>query len=637
MCGIAGGIWFTPEAALDPTILAEMCRVIQHRGPDDHGTHCEPLRQTGGDPVPGVGLGFQRLSIIDLASGHQPLANEDETVWIAFNGEIYNYQDLRRRLEGSGHRFRTESDTETIVHLYEDLGTECFNLLNGMFAIAIWDRKRKQLVLARDRFGKKPLVYSHFRNRVLFGSELKSLLAHPEVVREIDPNAVDEYLTYQYVPHPHTIFRGIKKLPPGHIAVIKNDSVQIEPYWKPNWNNEQNLSLPDAKGKLNELFLSAVQLRMRSDVPLGAFLSGGIDSSLVVAAMQSMSEQPIKTFSIGFSEKAYDETRFAKLVANHLKTEHREFVVTPNAVEILDQLIWHYDEPFADSSAIPTWYVSKMTREHVTVALSGDGGDELFAGYSRYAAVRLGDRIDRIPGAKQLLGAKFWQSLPGGGTQRSLTRKWKRFTEALGKDPLARYLDWISIFNESRRAELYSDDFLAKLENSDPLKFVESYWSLSRNRDVVTRTCLTDLQTYLPCDLMTKVDIASMAHSLECRAPFLDYRLAEFAASLPISMKLRGRATKWLLRETFGNMLPPEIWRRSKMGFGVPLAQWFRKDLRDLANDSLRNARLASQGMFRQAAINQLLDQHQEAKFDHSYRLWALLVLELWYRKWGNG
>lgn len=635
MCGITGGIWNEPTAAISEPLLEQMTRELVHRGPDQAGTYRSELhRREPFDSCPGVALGFRRLSIIDLEGSRQPLANEDESVWVIFNGEIYNYQDLRHRLEGSGHRFRTTGDTEVIVHLYEDEGLDCFSHLNGMFAIAIWDSRKRRLVLGRDRLGQKPLVYQHTAERTLFASELKSLLVHPDVSREVDPSAIDEYLTYQYVPHPNTIFRQIRKLPPGHLACIENGTLRVEPYWQPELGMERDCSEKWAVEKLRELLRSSVELRMRSDVPLGAFLSGGVDSSLIVALMQQFSNERIKTFSIGFPVAEYNETDYARQVAKFLGTEHHEFEVTPDAVHILPDIVYHFDEPFGDSSAIPTWYVSQHTREHVTVALTGDGGDELFLGYPRYKAVALAAWLDGFPPFRDLLTHRLWQAIPVPARQKSKRRRMRRFCEALAKSPGRRYLDWISIFNEPRRAELYTDDFVESLADADPYEFLRRTLQLGKGRDPVTQVANTDLLTYLPGDLMTKVDIASMAHSLECRQPFLDFRVVEFAISLPRKLNFRRYRGKRLLRAAFGELLPPEIWERSKMGFGVPLDHWFRNELRDLAHDTLLDSSTLGRNMFRREAVESLLHEHVTGTFDHSYRLWNLLVLELWMRRW---
>ena len=636
MCGIAGAVWTTPSRALSDDALRRMTDVLEHRGPDDEGFFSAPIvRDERPHATPGVSLGMRRLSIIDVSGGHQPLANEDRTVWIVFNGEIYNYRELRHRLEGAGHTFQTDSDTETIVHLYEDLGTDCFEHLNGMFALALWDSRRQQLVLARDRLGKKPLVYREESGRLLFASQIKSLLTLPDVPREINASALDAYLTYQYVPHPRSIFRGIAKLPPGHLGVYREGRLDVRPYWQPDFQRVDNIPRAQAAEELAELMRSSVALRMRSDVPLGAFLSGGVDSSLVVALMQQLSEQPVKTFSIGFPVPEFDETRYAREVAEHLGTDHHELQVEPRAVEVLDKLVWHYDEPFADSSAIPTYYVSQLARQHVKVALTGDGGDELFAGYDRYRAVQLAALVDRMPLAlRGVLAARLWQRLPSSTRQRSPVRRLKRLLSGLALTPGRRYLQWIAIFDEARRVELYSDDFLQALPDADPYAFLHEAFDRARGRDSVSATSLADLTTYLPCDLLTKVDVASMAHSLECRQPLLDYRLVEWAARLPADMKTRRGRGKRILLETFGHLLPQSVLRRRKMGFGVPLAAWFRDELRSYAQEILLDPQTLRRGYFREAAVTRLFDEHVSGQFDHGYRLWALLFFELWQRRW---
>jgi len=638
MCGITGAIWSDPKKELDEPTLRRMTDVLRHRGPDDEGTHRTGFElHRGGGPLPGVALGHRRLAIIDVAGGHQPMANEDGSVWVVFNGEIYNYGPLRRRLEGGGHRFRTQSDTETLVHLYEDEGPGLLEHLNGMFALAIWDARRRQLLLARDRLGQKPLVYRHEPGRLLFASELKSLLQVPGVPRQIDPQALDEYLTYQYVPHPRTIFRGICKLPPGHLAIYRDGRLEVRPYWQPDFNAEEDRPAEEYARELRTRLTSAVELRLQSDVPLGAFLSGGIDSTIVVGLMSKLAGEPVRTFSIGFPVPEYDETRYARLVAETFGTVHEEFLVEPRAIEILPRLVWHFDEPFADSSAVPTWYVSQLTRRHVTVALTGDGGDELFAGYPRYRAVWLARWFDRLPAlVRRSIAGRFWQKLPASARQKSIRRRWKRFVEALNYPAARRYLDWIAIFNEARRGELYTEEFIATLPEADPLEFLAAAFARCR-RDPVTTFSLADLVTYLPCDLMTKVDIASMAHGLECRQPFLDHRVVELAAQMPRKLKFRRGRGKRILLEAFADLLPKPIRRRPKMGFGVPLDHWFRNELKEFAREVLLDRQTRQRGFFRPEVVTRLLDDHQQGRFDHSYRLWALLILELWQREWGEG
>ncbi len=632
MCGIAGAVWNDAGKALERETLQRMIDVLRHRGPDDEGSYFADLKVQSG-----AALGHRRLSIIDVAGGRQPLSNEDGSVWVVFNGEIYNFSELRRRLEAAGQRFRTHSDAETLVHLYEDEGAPFLTRLNGMFALALWDAKRQQLLLARDRLGKKPLVYRDEPGRLLFASELKALLEAPGVPREVDPQALDEYLMYQYVPHPRTIFRGINKLPPGCYALWCNGRLAVRPYWKPDFNVEQDRPAADYARELRELMISAVKMRLQSEVPLGAFLSGGIDSTIVVGLMSQLVSEPVRTFSIGFPVKEFDETRYAREAAERFGTIHEEFEVQPDAMEVLPRLVWHYDEPMGDSSAVPTWYVSQLTRQRVTVALTGDGGDELFMGYPRYLAVWLAEGFDRLPWiVRRMCAGKYWQRLPSGQRQKSRLRQWKRFVEMLNLPPAERYLEWIAIFGQARRAALYSDSFTAALPESSPLDFLTDALKRCDRRDGLTAFSLADLTTYLPCDLMTKVDIASMAHGLECRQPFLDYRVVELAARMPRVLKFRLGRGKRILREVFGDLLPASIQRRPKMGFGVPLDHWFRNELRDYVREVLLDKTALQRGYFRPEAVAQLLQQHQQGRFNHGYRLWSLLILELWHRQWAE-
>lgn len=634
MCGITGAIWFDPSRSVAPATLDRMVDSLTHRGPDDRGTHIEQLSSDVGQIIPGVGLGFRRLSIIDLAGGHQPMCNEDGSVWLVFNGEIYNYRDLRKRLEGSGHQFKTDSDSETVLHLYEDLGPECFEHLNGMFAIGIWDRNKRRLILARDRLGKKPLFYQYKNRQLLFGSELKALAEAPDFDRTISAGAIDQFLTYQYVPHPNSIYSGTKKLPPGHFAIVDETGVHVRNYWNLDPSIEEEISRDEAVSSLKELLNDSIRLRLRSDVPLGAFLSGGIDSSLMVALSQQQLDDPLHTFSIGFNEADFDETSYAAQVAAWWRTEHHEYKVTPDAVSILDDLVWHYDEPFGDSSAIPTWYLSRWTRQHVTVALSGDGGDELFAGYERYRALWMSVWFDRLIPAGPILGSRMVQGLRASNKQRSFIRRLQRFGEALNQPLARRYMNWIQIFSERMRAELYTDDFCQQLPEEDPFEFFEAAWNDVGKRDLVSKASLADLVTYLPCDLMNKVDIASMANSLECRQPFLDYRIVEFASKLPSRLKFRGRGGKLLLRDAFGNLLPRQIWTRKKMGFGVPLGSWFQNELRELTESRLLGTDARCHQFFRADALKNMVEQHMSGRINHCYRLWNLLVFESWLRKW---
>lgn len=652
MCGIAGLGWHNPQRIPEPGEVRRMVDVLAHRGPDDSGIYHSELglldRESStwaaagntGTTSRGAVLGHRRLSIIDLTGGRQPLSNEDGTVWIVLNGEIYNYRELRNDLRSRGHQFATATDTEVIVHLYEEYGDDCVLHLRGMFAFAIWDQNRSRLLLARDRLGQKPLVYRHHVGRIDFASELKSLLQLQDSPREIDPVAVDQYLTYQYVPHPGSILKGYAKLPPAHLATFENGNFEVRRYWRPPYEQgEQRLeetaktasSAESMRSALRETLTESVRLRMRSDVPLGAFLSGGIDSTIITGLMQELSEQRVHTFSIGFPVAKFDERNFAREAAKHLGTTHHEKVVEPSALSILPKLIWHYDEPLSDSSAIPMMYLSEMTREFVTVSLSGDGADELFAGYDRYRAVQLASAFDYLPGPlRSVFASRLWQRIPASVQQKSFRRRLKRFLDAIGEPPQRRYLNWINIFDHTRRREVYSDRMIEQLGNTDAASFLENAYAECPSRDFVTQTTCADVLTYLPCDILAKVDIASMAYGLECRSPFLDHQVAELAARMPLKFKRKGKQGKQILLDTFSDFLPASIRNRPKMGFGVPLDSWFRDELKPLLFDVLLDRKALDRGWFRPEAVRRLVDEHVAARWDHSYRLWNLLILELW-------
>ncbi|MDR0390970.1 MAG: asparagine synthase (glutamine-hydrolyzing) [Planctomycetaceae bacterium] len=646
MCGICGAVWTEFGQPIELSVLDTMTDILAHRGPDDRGTFIDR----------GVALGHRRLAIIDLTqSAHQPMHNQNKNIHLIFNGEIYNFKSLRQNLTQNGCNFKSESDTEVILHLYEKFGENFLNYLNGMFALAIWDAQKKQLLLARDRLGKKPLFYrtepntnsnyitlhnsnyektSQNIHRLIFASELKSILSIPNMPRDINPFAIDEYLTYQYIPHPNTIFNGIAKLPPAHYAIWRNGELQIKQYWKPDWNAEsENISLSDWKEQLRDLVIDAVKIRMQSDVPIGAFLSGGIDSSITAGLMQQINPQPIHTFNIGFQQKEFDESPYAKQLADKFKTIHHQFTVTAEIEDLLPRLIWHYDEPFADSSAIPTMLLCEMTRREVTVALSGDGGDEMFAGYDRYRAVKFSNICAKLPLLfRKLLAEKIQPIIPNSTKQRSILRRTKRFLEALAMQPLEQYLQWIAIFNNEKRQNLYTQDFKNSISNYNSINFLKQAESNCIERDICSRISFVDMQTYLPCDILTKVDIASMANSLECRAPLLDYRIAELAIKMPIKYKIKQNHGKHILREIFQNLLPTNIEKRRKMGFGVPINYWFKNELKNKIYDTLLDKKTIERGYFQKKYITQLLNEHTNNQIDHAYRIWSLLVLELWIR-----
>ena len=630
MCGICGAAWTNPSRAISDPHLDAMVARIAHRGPDDSGTFRDDH----------AALGFRRLAIVDVAGAHQPLSNENGTVWTSFNGEIYNFPALRHRLEARGHTLRSKGDTEVLVHLYEDEGPSFVKLLRGMFALAIWDTEKQTLVLARDRLGEKPLVYRVDRERISFASEMKALLVLPEsdVPRVVDPIAIDRYLTYGYVPHPGTILQGVYKLPPAHYAVWKDGTLTLDRYWEPDWNRERVGSPEQDIERLREALSDAVREQMMADVPLGAFLSGGIDSTIIVGLMQTFSDRPVKTFSIGFDDPAFDESRYAEIAAQHLGTEHHAFRVKPEAWSLIPKLAQQFDEPFADSSALPTWFVSEETRKHVTVALTGDAGDELFAGYDRYRAVAIAEQMDRLPiSVRRALSGPISRAIPASSRAKTKLRRVKRMLEAIADPPAVRYARWMTMFDESARLSLYTeafDEHLAARQGDDPVQLLVDALEVASKRDPVTRATVADLLMYLPNDLLVKVDLASMANSLETRAPFLDYRVVELALAMPMDRKLRlrGGRSKVVLKEAFADLLPTEIRSRPKMGFGVPIDRWFRNELKDELRAVLLDPVALKRGMFRESAVRAMIDDHVNGNADHAYRLWGLLMLEMWFR-----
>lgn len=623
MCGIAGfvDLWERKASGLEDRqqILARMCRIIRHRGPDDQGLMVKP----------GVALGMRRLAIIDLVSGNQPMSGEDGSVTIVFNGEIYNFQELTPKLEACGHKFHTHSDTEAIVHAYEEFGPECLKDLRGMFAFAIWDDKARTLFVARDRAGKKPLYYTTTpKGTFVFGSELKSLLEHPDVEREIDPQALDAYFTLGYVPDPLSIFRNVHKLPPGHYLNFTNGQVTVKQYWDFELQPRESQNEADYLDELRALLDESVRLRLISDVPLGAFLSGGIDSSTVVGLMARHMGQPVKTFSIGFHEDSYNELKYARLTAQKFGTDHHEFFVTPDICDVVDDLVWHFDEPFADSSAIPTYMVSKLARDHVTVILSGDGGDELFAGYTRYAVERKRGGFERLPKPlREGVMRPLSERLPHAAWGRN-------YLHNVSLDPISRYLDSVSVFSSLNRKSLYTSDFSAKI---GPGGYASSlFFDLVENvksDDPVDRLLYLDSKTYLPGDILTKVDRMSMAVSLEGRAPLLDHKLIEFVTRIPSSLKLTGLETKHIMKTAVKDLVPAEILNRPKQGFGVPIQEWINQQLRSRIRETLSESRTRQRGYVDSRYVDVLLDEHERGRRDHSMGLWALVMLELWHRQ----
>lgn len=624
MCGITGFVNANRERA-QRSILEAMNLAIEHRGPDEDGFY---LKEN-------VALAMRRLSIIDLASGQQPIYNEDRTKAIVFNGEIYNYRELRDDLIKNGHKLYTKSDTEVVIQLYEKYGADGLTRLRGMFAFAIWDDIEKSLFLARDRVGKKPILYSHQLNGdLIFGSEFKAVLKHPSITREVDFEAIDNYLSFLCVPAPMTAFKHIRKLEPGHWLKWKDGKIETHRYWQPDFSTKIKISEEEAIEETTRILRESTRLRMISEVPLGAFLSGGVDSSTVVALMAQESERPVKTFSIGFEEQDFSELKYAKRVAEHVGAEYHEFIVKPDALEVIPTLVDHYGEPYADSSAIPTYYVSKETRQHVTVALNGDGGDESFAGYERYAAMRIAEKYARIPLAlrKAFVEAPI-SVLPTSELKRSRVRDAKRFLKAANLPRTERYFRWMSTFNRDAKNELYIPDFAATLNGSDPVDLLEGWFAKANGSKTVDSTMLTDQMTYLPNDLLVKVDIASMANSLEARSPFLDHNLIEFAASLPENLKMRGFETKSLLKKVAARLVPREVVYRRKMGFGVPVGKWFRGEMKDFVKDVLLSPSSLNRGIARPEIVEKYVAEHTTGLRDHSFQIWTLLMLELWFQR----
>jgi asparagine synthase (glutamine-hydrolysing) len=627
MCGIAGFISKEKNAPqIEREILLDrMCKIITHRGPDEQGAIVKDR----------AALGMRRLSIIDLKCGQQPIYTEDGNLAIVFNGEIYNFQELKKELESLGHRFKTNSDTETIIHAYEEFGTNCLEKLRGMFAFAIWNFREESLFIARDRVGKKPLFYSLTdEGNFVFGSELKVLLAHGEIKKEIDFSALDAYLTFGYVPEEFCIFKTVKKLEPAHFLIYKNGRITTEKYWDFRYEKITEVkSEAEYIRELKELLKEAVKVRLISEVPLGAFLSGGVDSSTIVGLMSQISDKPVKTFSIGFNEDSFNELKYARIAAKHFETEHHEFIVTPDLVNIVDELIWHFDEPFADSSALPTFMVSKMAREFVTVILSGDGGDELFAGYTRYAIDQKRSGLERLPKAiRGGLLKPLSENLPHGF-------RGKNYLYNASLDAVDRYIDSVSHFNDLRKNALYSENFLANL-NGNFGKGVEVFQEIAGSvstGNAVDKLLYLDSKTYLPSDILTKVDRMSMATSLEARVPLLDHKLIDFVMQIPPELKLKGQETKYIFKKAMEGIVPHEILYREKQGFGVPINEWINSNLRERIHHELQEKRTLERGYFEAKYIKTLLDEHSTNRRDHSYRLWILWMSELWHRQFVDG
>lgn len=610
MCGIAGVVGHQP----DPEVLERMAAAIEHRGPDSYGTLLDEQ----------AGFAFRRLSIIDVSGGDQPIFNEDESAAIILNGEIYNYRELRESLIERGHRFRTRSDVEAVLHLWEEKGSSCLTDLRGMFALAIWNRRDQSLFLARDRVGKKPLYYSRLPGGgMVFASEIKSILQHREVRREPDLNSIDRFLTLQYVPSPDTAFRGIERIPPAHWLSWRHGHVEVGRYWNLEYESKFREPEPELREELVRLLREAVKIRLESEVPLGAFLSGGIDSSAVVAFAAESSAVPLNTFSIGFESQQHDESKFARLVASRFGTNHHELIAGDGTPELIDDIVWHYDQPFGDSSAIPSFQVARLTQPHVRVVLNGDGGDESFAGYDRYQLSRLSGYFS-MPLRMRV------------GLQRIVRPasryfgRGQRLLQGDVRDPFEAYLATLTSLSADRKASLYRDGFAHHVADDlpAPLRYLQRH----RHRALLDAMLDADVNNYLPDDLLVKMDVATMAHSLEARSPFLDHKLMEFMARVPATLKLRRGESKYLLKSALRGILPDEILNRRKMGFGVPLAGWLRSGLKEILIDTVLSDRALTRGYFKPASLRAMVDIHMAGSNRFQYILWDLLVLERWHQ-----
>jgi asparagine synthase (glutamine-hydrolysing) len=626
MCGIAGKISLT-EKPVSTQEVEQMNEAIKHRGPDDGGIYVSPDGR--------VGLGHRRLSIIDLSPlGHQPMRYRGRYE-IVFNGEIYNFQEKRTMLEKEGYTFASHSDTEVILALYDRYREKCLDHLRGMFAFAIYDEQEKILFAARDRVGKKPFKYFFDGKTFLFASELKAILTQPEYIREPDYEAIHHYLTLQYVPAPLTGFRDIRKLEAAHSLTLdlKTGKLEKNRYWKLDYSEKLDLSEEEWKTHILEKLEESVRLRMISDVPIGAFLSGGVDSSTIVAMMARHSDKPIKTFSIGFKEEKYNELPYARMIAEKFKTDHTEFIVEPHAIDLLPMLVRQYEEPYADSSALPTYYVSKLTREHVTVALNGDGGDENFAGYTRYAAFQISTMLDHFDFLNRIAGKPISRFL-AKNIRNTFFDRLHRFSKSLSDDYRRRYLSYTAYFTNEQKAALYTDEFKAKVWNDDTYDRIASCFLESGSKNRTEQAVYADIASYLPEDLLAKVDIATMAVALEGRSPFLDHEFLELTAKIPFDLKLKGfNNKKYILKEALRGIIPDEVMNRPKMGFGVPIDTWFRGELKDYAAEKLLDGELVKRGLFKRTAIENILHTHASTDINFSPHIWALLTLELWFEE----
>jgi len=631
MCGVAG-IYRFDGCSADSALLRDMTNIIIHRGPDDEGYHVDQ----------NVGLSNRRLSIIDLSRrGRQPMSNEDGTIWITYNGEIYNYQELRAKMSRRGHIFKSDTDTEVIIHSYEDYGIGCLHHLNGMFAFAIWDSKKKRLFLARDRFGVKPLYYFYDKEKLLFGSEIKSILCDQTVERRVNLRALHHFLSLNYVPVPYTLFNGILQLLPSQYLIIEEGTLSLGEYWDLRFDESGHKSVEYYEATLLDLLHKTVKGMLVSDVPFGVFLSGGLDSSTVTYFMSRIMKEPVRTFSIGFEEESYSELDYARLVAHNFRTEHYEQVVNPDHLEdLLPSLIWHAEEPLADASMIPAYYVSQLARRHVKMVLCGDGGDEIFAGYDTFPAhyaARLYKRIPRF--IRNDIIAPVINRLPVSDRKISFDFKAKRFIRGAEFCPDKAHFYWRVMLDENQKQELYSDEIRKQLSGVDTFEQTfAQYFRKTNAQSAINRMLYVDTRFYLPSDMLVKVDRMSMANSLEVRVPFLDHNLAEFMAAVPPSLKLRYLVNKkYLLKRVMQDKLPRHILHRKKQGFNLPVGLWLKTRLKEYVLDVLAEHHVKQMGYFKPEYMNKLLCEHFSGKQDNGYQIWGLITFFLWWRLFING
>jgi asparagine synthase (glutamine-hydrolysing) len=621
MCGICGIYEYKTHKPVGQQILADMLHVLHHRGPDDEGVLFDK----------DLALGMRRLSIIDLNGGKQPICNEDGSVVTVLNGEIYNYQSLRDELESRGHRFATASDTEVIVHLYEDFGDECVRQLRGMFGFAVWDARRRRLLLARDRLGIKPLYFTHEQGRLIFGSEIKAILQHPSVQSILSLEGLNNFLSLKYVPAPQTMFEGIHALPPGCLLICDANGIQIHRYWDLSFANHRNGQVPEeaCAEQLEALLRESVKLHLISDVPFGAFLSGGVDSSTIVALMSQVLNEPVKTYAVGFhgSGEAFSELPYARLVAQTFRTDHHEVLIGPaHLVELAEKVAWHLDQPLAEHATLANYVVAELASRDVKMVLTGEGGDELFAGYARYAGERLSPFFRCIPKAAKSLALAASSRLPG-------LRRQKLALYALSqRDEATRFVNWFPMFNSEMKHELLSEDLNESLHGSGADSVFEQHLACTDAKEPLNRMLYVDTKLWLPDLLLARGDKTSMAVSLEARVPLLDHKLVEFAASLPLNMKVNGLARKYLLKKVSQRWLPSEIIHRKKQGFPMPVSLWLRNEARPFMRDVLSPSALRRRGLFNPAFVEKLMQQHENGFADHSSLLWGLMSVELWQR-----